>query len=97
MANSIIRSLGFQIVLIAIAIIAVSSSLVFLYSENEETVQQDFTTQFKFMTWDEYYDEELKKSKTENPHANKILFDCGIDEMCATELMLQLSRTENKV
>jgi len=96
LANSITQSLRFQIGLIAIAVIAVVSSLVFLYSENEETVQQDFTTQFKFMTWNEYYDEELRKSKTENPNANKILFECGIDEMCATELMLQLSRAENK-
>ena len=48
------------------------------------------------MTRDEFLDEKIRASKTDNPIVNKILSKCGIDDHCVVEQLQDFSRYENR-
>jgi len=79
------------IILIGIAGISLAYSLV-----NIENSKETGTFEVKIMTSDEFLDEQIRASKTDNLIANKILSKCGIDENCVIEQLQDFSIDENR-
>lgn len=73
-----------------------ASLLIYLNLENLENVSKVKSFSVKFKTLDEYNGEEVKKIKTENPFANQIIMDCGIEHICTIEALQNLAQIENK-
>jgi len=80
-------------IIISIGIVGVSFGYSFFLNENS---QETSSFKVEIMTRDEFLDEQIRSSKTDNPIVNKILSKCGIDELCVVNQLQDISIEENR-
>jgi len=76
-----------------IGIVAVSLMYGFYLYENSPETR---SFQVKNMTSEEFRDEQIRKIKTGNTHADAILSSCGNDDHCTAESIQKLSKVEKQ-
>jgi len=82
-------------IVIIVAIGVVSASLLYNFFLNDSSPKTR-SFQVEMMTYDEFIDEEIRKSKTGNLYADNILSTCGNDEHCTVESLQKLSQNEDQ-
>ncbi len=82
-----------KFVIIGIACLAVVLAVFYLNSTNQKnTLETEIIESAK----DFSFEDKIKAIKTDNPNANQILSDCGIDEHCVVEALWDLASNEQE-
>ncbi len=89
----VLKKTKFSIYIIISIGIIVSMSYFFFPNEN---TQETRSFQVVMMTGEEYRDEQIRKIRTGNTHADFILSKCGNDDMCVVEAIQKLSKSETQ-